>query len=56
MSDNYIDAKPDELFSELLGAIASQIGVSKLNFDVLTFGITESMKPPPERFGERMRG
>ena len=56
MSDNYIDGKPDELFSKLLSAIASQIGVSKLNLDVLTFRITESTEPPPERFSERMRG
>ena len=56
MGDDYIDAKPDEFFSELLGAIASQIGVSKLNLYVLTFRIAESMQPAPKRISERMWG
>jgi len=54
MGNNYIDTKPDKFFSELFGAVASQIGVTKLNPDVLTFRIAESMQPPPERFSERV--
>ncbi len=39
--DNDIDALPDELFSELLGEIASPFGIAILNRDVLAFRIAK---------------
>jgi hypothetical protein len=34
VGDDDIDAKPDEVFSIFLGAIASPVGIPKLDFDV----------------------
>jgi hypothetical protein len=54
MRDDDIDAKPDKLLSELLGAIASPVAITKLNYDIPAFRIAEVMQASPERVGERM--
>ena len=56
MGDDDIDAKPDELFSILLGTIASPIGVAKLDPDVLAFRVAKGVQTAPESISERMRG
>ena len=55
MGDDDIDAEPDEFFSELLGAIASPVGIAELDLDVLAFRIAEGMQTAPESISERMR-
>src|SRR5437660_8766619 len=56
MGDDDIDAKPDELFSILLGTIASPIGVAELDPDVLAFRVAKGVQTAPESISERMRG
>jgi hypothetical protein len=56
MGDDYIDIKPDELFSELLGAIASPLGIAELDRYVLAFRIPKCMQSSPKGIGKRMSG
>jgi len=56
MGDDDIDAKPDELFSILLGTIASPIGVAELDPDVRAFRVAKGVQTAPESISERMRG
>src|SRR6516225_4520145 len=55
MGDDDIDAEPDEFFSELLGTIASRVGIAELDLDILAFRIAESMQTAPERISDRVR-
>ena len=55
MGDDDIDAKPDELFSILLGTIASPVGIAELDLDVLAFRVAEGVQTAPEGISERMR-
>jgi hypothetical protein len=55
MGDENVDLEPDEFFSELLGAIASPVGITKLNLNVPAFRIAEGVQPTPESISERMR-
>jgi hypothetical protein len=41
MGDDYVDAEPDELFSILLGAITSALGIPKLDLNVPALRIAE---------------
>jgi hypothetical protein len=56
MGDDDIDAKPDELFSILLGTIALPVGVAELDPDVLAFRVAKGVQTAPESISERMRG
>jgi hypothetical protein len=40
---------------ELLGAIASPLGIAELDLDVLAFRTTEAVQCAPESISERMR-
>src|SRR5450631_3003601 len=55
MRDDDIDAEPDKLLSELLGAVASAVGITKLDLDVLALRIAEGAQTAPESISERMR-
>ena len=55
MGDDYINAKPDELFSELLSTVASRVGVAELDLDVLALRIPEGVQTTPESIREWMR-
>src|SRR5262249_44196511 len=54
MGDDYIDAKPDQLFSKLLGAIAAPLGIAELDLDVLAFRIAEGVQTAPESVSKWM--
>src|SRR5262249_40447578 len=54
MGDDYIDIKPHELFTILLGAIASPLGIAELDRDVLAFRIAESAQSSSKGIGKRM--
>jgi hypothetical protein len=54
MGDDYIDAKLDKLVSELLGTIASRLGIAELDLDVLAFRIAEGVQTAPESISERL--
>jgi hypothetical protein len=41
MGDDHIDTKPDEVFSIFLGAIASPVGIPKLDLNVPALRIAE---------------
>jgi hypothetical protein len=56
MGDDDIDAKPDELFGKLLGAIASPLCIAELNSDVLAFRIATCAQSSPKGIGKRMWG
>jgi hypothetical protein len=55
MGDYNVDAKLDEFFRELLGAIASSVGIAELNRNVLAFRIAKGVQTAPEGVGEWMR-
>jgi hypothetical protein len=55
MGHDDIDAEPHEFFSELLGTIASPIGIAELDLDVLAFRVAEGVQAAPESISERMR-
>jgi len=55
MGDENIDLEPDEFFSELLGAIASPVRITKLNLNAPAFRIAEGVQPTPESISEWMR-
>jgi hypothetical protein len=55
MGDDYIDAKPDQLFSKLLRPIAAPLGIAELDLDVLAFRIAEGVQAAPESISKRMR-
>jgi hypothetical protein len=48
MGDDYIDAEPDEFFSIFFGAIASPVGITKLDLNVPAFRIAERVQAAPE--------
>jgi hypothetical protein len=48
MGDDDIDAKPNELFSILLGTIASPVGITKLDLNVPVLRIAERVQTAPE--------
>jgi hypothetical protein len=50
-----IDAEPHEFFSELLGTIASPVGIAEFDLDVLALRVAEGVQAAPEGISERMR-
>jgi hypothetical protein len=56
MGDDHIDAKSDQFFSELLGAIAPPFGIAELDRDVLAFRIAKRAQSLSKSIGKRMWG
>ena len=54
MGDDDIDAKPDEFFSELLGTIASPLGIAELDLDVLAIRVAKGAQTAPESIRKRV--
>jgi hypothetical protein len=55
MCDDDIDVRPDKLGSELRGAVASPIGIVKLDRKVLAFRVAEGAQTALESVSEWMR-
>src|SRR6516165_5753672 len=55
MRNDDIGAESDKFLGVLLGAIASPVGIAKLDLDVFTIRVAEGVQTAPECIGERMR-
>src|SRR6516225_7985451 len=55
MRNDDIGAESDKFLGVLLGTIASQVGIAKLDLDVFTIRVAEGVQTAPECIGERMR-
>src|SRR6516164_8326905 len=55
MRNDDIGAESDKFLGVLLGTIASQVGIAKLDLDVFTIRVAEGVQTAPECIGEPMR-
>src|SRR5438067_7624146 len=55
MRNDDIATESDKFLGVLLGTIAPPVGIAKLDLDVFTIRVAESVQTAPERIGERMR-